>query len=116
LTFGDTPTVKLTENKLSHKHNFRGANFEYLCLDCITDGNFWGLPMSRANQHEDKGSYLCVAIPDTKTNKPEHGGRRIQLISKLSSTPQKLRSRFITVFSTCKDAFLKFGCHIFYIG
>jgi hypothetical protein len=32
----------------------------------------------------------------------------VQLISKLSSTPQKSRSRFITVFSTCKDAFLKF--------
>jgi hypothetical protein len=41
---------------------------------------------------------------------------QVQLISKLSSTPQKSRSRFITVFSTCKDAFLKFECHIFYIG
>jgi hypothetical protein len=40
----------------------------------------------------------------------------VQLISKLSSTPQKSRSRFITVFFTCKDAFLKFECHIFYIG
>jgi hypothetical protein len=40
----------------------------------------------------------------------------IQLISKLSSTPQKSRSRFITVFSTIKGAFLKFECHIFYIG
>jgi hypothetical protein len=40
----------------------------------------------------------------------------IQLISKLSSTPQKSRSRFITVFSTCKHAFLKFERHIFYIG
>jgi hypothetical protein len=40
----------------------------------------------------------------------------VQLISKLSSTPQKSRSRFITVFSTCKDAFLKFESHIFYIG
>jgi hypothetical protein len=40
----------------------------------------------------------------------------LQLISKLSSTPQKSRSRFITVFSTCKDAFLKFESHIFYIG
>jgi hypothetical protein len=38
---------------------------------------------------------------------------KVQLISKLSSTPQKSRSRFITVFSTCKDAFLKFGRHIF---
>jgi hypothetical protein len=36
--------------------------------------------------------------------------------NKLSSTPQKSRSRFITVFSTCKDAFLKFESHIFYIG
>jgi hypothetical protein len=35
----------------------------------------------------------------------------VQLISKLSSTPQKSRSRFITVFSTCKDAFLKFERH-----
>jgi hypothetical protein len=40
----------------------------------------------------------------------------VQLISKLSSTPQKSRSRFITDFSTCKDAFLKFERHIFYIG
>jgi hypothetical protein len=38
----------------------------------------------------------------------------VQLISKLSSTPQKSRSRFITDFSTCKDAFLKFERHIFY--
>jgi hypothetical protein len=37
----------------------------------------------------------------------------VQLISKLSSTPQKSRSRFITVFSRCKDAFLKCGHHIF---
>jgi hypothetical protein len=37
----------------------------------------------------------------------------VQLISKLSSTPQKSRSRFITVFSTCEDAFLKCGRHIF---
>jgi hypothetical protein len=36
----------------------------------------------------------------------------VQLISKLSSTPQKSRSRFITVFSTCEDAFLKCGRHI----
>jgi hypothetical protein len=34
----------------------------------------------------------------------------------MSSTPQKSRSRFITVFFTCKDAFLKFERHIFYIG
>jgi hypothetical protein len=40
----------------------------------------------------------------------------VQLISKLSSTPQKSRSRFITDFSTCKDAFLKFERQIFYIG
>jgi hypothetical protein len=33
----------------------------------------------KINDDEDKGSYLCVAIPDTKTNKPEHGGRRIHL-------------------------------------
>ncbi|CAH1379251.1 unnamed protein product [Tenebrio molitor] len=31
----------------------------------------------KINDVEDKGSYLCVAIPDTKTNKPEHGRRRI---------------------------------------
>jgi hypothetical protein len=37
----------------------------------------------------------------------------VQLISKLSSTPQKSRSRFITVFSTCEDAFLKVGRHVF---
>jgi hypothetical protein len=36
---------------------------------------------------------------------------QVQLISKLSSTPKKSRSRFITVFSTCKDAFLKFERH-----
>jgi hypothetical protein len=40
----------------------------------------------------------------------------VQLISKLSSTPQKSKSRFITVFSTCKHAFLKFERHILYIG
>jgi hypothetical protein len=40
----------------------------------------------------------------------------VQLISKLSSTSQKSRSRFITDFSTCKDAFLKFERHIFYTG
>jgi hypothetical protein len=39
----------------------------------------------------------------------------VQLISKLSSTPQKSRSRFVTIFFTCKDAFLKFERHIFYI-
>jgi hypothetical protein len=33
----------------------------------------------KINDDEDKGSYLCVAIPDTKTNKTEHGGRRIHL-------------------------------------
>jgi hypothetical protein len=32
----------------------------------------------------------------------------VQLISKLSSTPQKSRNRFITTFSPCKHAFLKF--------
>jgi hypothetical protein len=31
----------------------------------------------KINDVEDKGSYLCVAIPDTKTIKPEHGRRRI---------------------------------------
>jgi hypothetical protein len=31
----------------------------------------------KINDVEDKGSYLRVAIPDTKTNKLEHGGRRI---------------------------------------
>jgi hypothetical protein len=40
----------------------------------------------------------------------------VQLISKLSSTPQKSRNRFITTFSPCKHAFLKFQRHIFYIG
>jgi hypothetical protein len=40
----------------------------------------------------------------------------VQLISKLLSTPQISRSRFITVFSACKDGFLKFERHIFYIG
>jgi hypothetical protein len=40
----------------------------------------------------------------------------VKLISKLSSTPQKSKSRFTTFFFTCKDAFLKFECHIFYIG
>jgi hypothetical protein len=40
----------------------------------------------------------------------------VQLISKLSSTPQISRSRFIIVFSACKDGFLKFGRQIFYIG
>jgi hypothetical protein len=39
----------------------------------------------------------------------------VQLISKLSSTPQKSRSRFITVFSACKDGFLKFERDIFYM-
>jgi hypothetical protein len=38
----------------------------------------------------------------------------VQLISNLSSTRQKSISRFITDFSTCKDAFLKFERHIFY--
>jgi hypothetical protein len=37
MTFGNTPTVKLTENKLSHNHNFHDANFEYLYLHCTTD-------------------------------------------------------------------------------
>jgi hypothetical protein len=41
---------------------------------------------------------------------------KVQLISKLSSTPQKSRSRFITVFSPRKNAFLKFDRHIFYVG
>jgi hypothetical protein len=40
----------------------------------------------------------------------------VQYISKLLTTPQKSRSRFITVFSTCKDAFLKFERQFFYIG
>jgi hypothetical protein len=40
----------------------------------------------------------------------------VQLISKLSSTPQKSRSRFITDFSTCKDRFLKFERYFFLIG
>jgi hypothetical protein len=39
----------------------------------------------------------------------------VQLISKLSSTPQKSRSRFVTIFFTCEDAFLRFERHIFYI-
>jgi hypothetical protein len=37
----------------------------------------------------------------------------VQLISKLSSTPQKSRSRFIRVSSRCEDAFLKCTRHIF---
>jgi hypothetical protein len=37
----------------------------------------------------------------------------VKLILKLSSTPQKSRSRFITIFSTCEDASLKCGRHYF---
>jgi hypothetical protein len=41
LTFGNTPTVKLTENKLSHNHNFHDANFEYCNLSTSLTSPRW---------------------------------------------------------------------------
>jgi hypothetical protein len=37
----------------------------------------------------------------------------VQLISKLSSIAQKVKGRFIKVFSTCQNAFLKLERQIF---